>query len=269
MHSESNIKQILISKVITGIAIIYLLCIILGTVHRLTTKPISPYFNFDILVSILIRFIEFCIQVYLVIRLFNPIKPKKISTNFNRRFHPFFISNTQENVLMPYFGMFIFGNFIFLFVYLLTYFNFLELEIEKLEKLYFYHHCFIHTVIILVFVWRNTVLESYPVEFLKSNKLRIIEKYQDYINHKIADDEPHLTINQYFDVSLKSLPRNTYEKDSIEIKNPNAPMIPALVCKINDEDLAETLRSGYVLKAKLIEIKEEGNLEIELSLTEK
>ena len=36
--------------------------------------------------------------------------------------------------------------------------------------------------------------------------------------------------------------------------------------KIEDKDLADTLRNGYIIKAKLIAIKEEGNLEIELSL---
>jgi hypothetical protein len=101
---------------------------------------------------------------------------------------------------------------------------------------------------------------------VKSSKIRLQVKYLDYINHKIADDEPHLTINQNFDVSLKSLPRNDSEKNLIEIKNPNTPINSALVYNIVDKDLADTLKYGYVLKAKLIAIKEEGNLEIELSL---
>jgi hypothetical protein len=265
MYRESNIKQILISKVITGIAIIYLLSFIFE-VFKVWAAGKLPNtfpntFSFSLLIYILVKVGVFCIQVFLAKRLFHPKKPKIISTNFNRSFHPFFVTKTQKNVLMPYFLLFFFCNIIFLFYYLSS--NLISLEFEC------FYHCFIHYVIINVYLKRNKVLDSYPVEFLKSNKLRIIEKYQDYINHKIVDDEPHLTINQYFDVSLKSLPRDSYEKDSIEIKNPNAPMIPALVCKINDEDLAKTLRSGYVLKAKLIEIKEEGNLEIELSLTEK
>ena len=101
---------------------------------------------------------------------------------------------------------------------------------------------------------------------MKSSKIRLQVKYQDYLNNKIVDDEPHLTINQNFDVSLKSLPRNDSEKNLIEIKNPNTPINPALVYKIEDKDLADDLRIGYVLRAKLIAIKEKGNLEIELSL---
>jgi hypothetical protein len=103
---------------------------------------------------------------------------------------------------------------------------------------------------------------------MKSNSLRLIVKYEDYLNHKIADDKPHLKINQNFDVSLKTLPRNTSEKNLIEIKNPNTPISPALVYKIEDAGLAQALKDGYVLRAKLIEIKKEGNLEIELSLKE-
>ena len=125
---------------------------------------------------------------------------------------------------------------------------------------------FINIWIYFIILNRTEELKSFPVEFVKSSKIRLQVKYQDYLNNKIVDDEPHLTINQNFDVSLKSLPRNDSEKNLIEIKNPNTPINPALVYKIEDKDLADDLRIGYVLRAKLIAIKEKGNLEIELSL---
>jgi hypothetical protein len=252
---ESTKTEILISKIITGITIIYLFTFIIDTLsdaQHATPLP-SNSNTFPHLIYELLRVGVFCFQVFLIVKLIYPFKSKYHFINLERGFHPFFMYNGRFNWVI----------IIFLLGGVKPFLEYFENQTH--HNYYGLVFCF-HLVIMMILMMRRDILNSFPISFMKSNKIRILIKYQDYINHKIADDEPHLTINQNFDVNLKSLPRYDSEKNLIEIKNPNTPVNPSLVYKIEDKDLAQTLRDGYVLKAKLIEIKEEGNLEIELWL---
>ena len=250
-YRESNYKDILISKILVGIWIIYLFSFV--------KKWGDKWFfagganNFIRTVGAFessITFLIFIFQFFLIWRLLKPKKTKNRFTNFNIIFHPIF-HNAYQKKLMFFFTLFV------------LFFLFFDFGTDEIK---FHLNPAVHSIIFYIIKNHHSTLNSFPINFMKSNSLRLIVKYQDYINHKIADDEPHLTINQNFDVSLKSLPRNDSEKNLIEIKNPDTPINPALVYKIEDKDLADTLRNGYIIKAKLIAIKEEGNLEIELSL---
>ena len=60
-----------------------------------------------------------------------------------------------------------------------------------------------------------------------------------------------------------------YEKEEkeVEIKNPNTPDNPAMICKINNRVLANKLREGGCeLKVKLLEIKDYGWVTLEMFL---
>jgi hypothetical protein len=269
-HKESKTKEILISKAMTSIMIIYLLLNSDGLKFILaggTGLREIEELNFLIILKGLIHLGVFIFRIFLIKRLTNPKESKYTFINFNRGFHPFFVDKNHESHLKSGLYVFIYWNLSFGIPFILKYFNYFKFEI--ITPVYYLYNIFIHISIFSVISIRNSVLNSFPVEFLKSNRVRMIVKYEDYINHKIVDDEPHLTINQYFDVNLKSLPRNSSEKNVTQIKNPNTPINPVLVYKIEDKDLADAIREGYILKVKLVEIKEEGNLEIELSLRDK
>jgi hypothetical protein len=261
-YIKQNYKDIFISKIITGITIVYLSSFIIDFLSNAQhARPLSSGVNIFLVLLGLAKVGVFCFQMFLINRLLFPKKSKIIFTNFYRGFHPFFLDKNQKKNLIQIIGFPIFLSIVML-VHILSGEATKEMATYVLNFVY-------HLSIIHLIIERQEIINTFPVNFMKSNSLRLIVKYQDYINHKIADDEPHLTINQNFDVSLKSLPRNDSEKNLIEIKNPNTPINPALVYNIKDKDLADALRDGYVLKAKLIEIKEEGNLEIEFSLKEK
>jgi hypothetical protein len=256
-YREPNYKDIIISKVITGIWGIYLFSFFIFWMNKYYySGGWTDYVKSVGIVESLLVFGIFIFQFFLVWRLLKPKKTKKRYTNFTISFHPVF-KNSDEKIMLLVITLF---GFIFIIIY--NYFDFISLAWKGLFDI------MAHIIILSVIIITNKVINYFPIKFMKSNSLRIIVKYQDYINHKIALDEPHLTINQNFDVSLKLLPRNDSEKNLIEIKNPNTPINPALVYKIEDKDLADALRNGFILRAKLIEIKEEGNLEIELSLKE-
>lgn len=253
VQKESSKTVILISKIITGITIIYLFSFIIVPFSDIQ-KPLSPY-TFSFLIYVLIRVGVFFFQIFLIVKLIYPFKSKYNFTNLERKFHPFFIHDGKFNYFIIIFllpGIQVLGD----------YFKNKTPESSGFD-------IWLHGVIVAILMTRVELLNKFPTKFIKSNNVRLIVKYEDYINHKIADDEPHIKINQHFEVNLKSLPRNDYEKNLIEIKNPNTPIYPALVYKIEDVYLANAIREGYILKAKLIKIKEEGNLEIELSLKEK
>jgi hypothetical protein len=266
-YREPSYKEIIISKVITVIFVLYLIAsmiyvplfkflIWIGT--NAQGKYSNRHFGSYEYSQLLLYFGIFFFQLFLIKQLWFPKSSKFYFANFNRGFHPIYAKINGENLLQI--GLIRF--FVTALIFGLIIYN---LDITK-ERLVFNAFIFINIWIYFIILNRKEELKSFPVEFVKSSKIRLQVKYLDYINHKIADDEPHLTINQNFDVSIKSLPRNDSEKNLIEIKNPNTPINPALVYNIKDKDLADTLRNGYILKAKLIAIKEEGNLEIELSL---
>lgn len=238
-YREPSYKEIIISKIIIGIIIV---SVFPFEFIKLIMNGLLKNHNYKILLFGLAL-----LQIYLIIRLIYPKASKYKTIN---RFPSYFIDNEGEQVFAPIVLTVFLGFALFGFEFTRSHFEFLGIFLA----FYALHQ-------------RNEFLKYFPgIIMIDGYSLRMDTKYQDYINHKIADDEPHLIINQNFDVSLKSLPRNDSEKKLIEIKNPNTPNNPALVCKINDEYLAGLLRYGYILKAKLIEIKEEGNLEIELSL---
>lgn len=266
-YRETSYKEIIISKVITVIFVIYLIASMIYVPlskfvcwldNNARLEYANRQFGFYEYSQLLLYFGIFFFQLFLIKILIFPKKSKIHFTNFYRGFHPFFLDKNQNKNLIEIIGFPIFLTIV-TFVHILSGEATKEMAIYVLN--FVYHFSIIHLII-----KRQEIINTFPVQVLKSNNIRFLVKYQDYINHKIADDEPHLTINQNFDVSLKSLPRNNSEKNLIEIKNPNTPINPALVYKIEDKDLADVLRDGYVLRAKLIEIMEKGNLEIELSL---
>lgn len=268
-YRKPSYKEIIISKVITVIFVFYLIASMIYVplskfVYWLDKNARLEYanrhFGFYEYSQLLLYFGIFFFQLFLIKQLWFPKFSKFYYNNFNRGFHPIYAKINGKNLLQI-------GLIRFFVTALIFGFIIYNSDITK-ERLVLVMLFFINIWIYFIILNRTEELKSFPVEFVKSSKIRLQVKYQDYINHKIADDEPHLTINQNFDVSLKSLPRNDSEKNLIEIKNPNTPINPALVYNIKDKDLADALRDGYVLKAKLIEIKEEGNLEIELSLKE-
>ena len=252
-YRQSNHKEIIISQIIAGVILVYLLSFLKPSLERfIRTEPINFKDFYLFCIYKVLFFFHLIFQLFLIIKLIYPYESKYNILNFKRKFHPFYSDKNGK-----------FNFTLLLFFVSITIFLIKE-YFEEDEHFYDVFSFLLPFFVFLLIMMRRAELNSFPVEFLKSNRVRIIVKYEDYINHKIADDEPHLTINQYFDVNLKSLPRNSSEKDLIEIKNLNTPINPALVYKIEDGELAQLIRDSYVLNAKLIEIKEEGSLEIEL-----
>ncbi|MDG1720181.1 MAG: hypothetical protein P8I31_02900 [Bacteroidia bacterium] len=120
--------------------------------------------------------------------------------------------------------------------------------------------------ILMCFVYFSR--KKYILENMFSIKpIHYIAEYLDYINRKILDDEPHLEIGQSMLVSLRKIPRNEEEEEEVEIRNPNTPNSPALICKINNRVLADKLREGGCeLKVKLFEIGDYGRVTLEMFL---
>jgi hypothetical protein len=256
-YREPSYKEVIISKVICGVLTFILMLPHLNSINQaaITVGNLEPTgWRWYLVEGIFL--LPFLLKILLIYHLLFPKKSKIKFLNYERSFHPFHINNK--------------GNILLVFI---VYIFFLIFDFVSFPDKRFLNSNFIQlfTIILTFFLIKNryNLLNTFPVQFLKLNKIRLLVKYQDYINHKIVDDEPHLTINQNFDVSFKSIPRNDSEKELIEIKNPNTPINPALVYKIKDKDLADKIRGGYVLKAKLVQIKEGGNLEIELWLKEK
>jgi len=240
-YREPSYKEIIISKVIIGIIIV---SVFPFEFIKLIMNGLLKNHNYKILLLGLALF-----QIYLIIRLIYPKASKYKTIN---RFPCYFLNNEgkQDFSIILIIGVLASALIGLSDGFSRSFFEFLGIFLA------------FYTV-----TQRNEFLKYFPSYIMyKGYSLRMDAKYQDYLNHKIVDDEPHLTINQNFDISFKSIPRNDSEKELIEIKNPNAPIHPAIVHKIKDEFLANWLRDGYVLRAKLIAINEEGNLEIELSL---
>jgi hypothetical protein len=267
-YNESNKRDILISKIITGITIVYLFSFIIESLSLAQhTTPLSrtQQFNFSVLFAILIKVGLFCFQIFLIARLIYPKKAKINFINFERGFHPFFIDSNQESELSFRLTIFVFFNFVFLLGFTLCYFNFLNYDLDRGLFLY---NAYIHLMIIWSIQSRNKILNSFPLEFMKINKLslRMNVKYEDYINHKIVDDEPHLKVNQFLMPLKKEYPRTSEEKETIELRNYETPANPALVTKIVDFGLSKIIDDGYDFKVRVVAIKDFGELEIEMWL---
>jgi hypothetical protein len=263
-YYESNKRDILISKIITGITIVYLSSFIFDFISDAQHATHLPSdFNIFLVLLTLAKVGVFCFQMFLIIRLLFPKKSKIIFTNFNRSFHPFFVDDKQQSGLKFGVVVFIMGNILFLILY---YFN-LD-EYDEVEKLQFVYNFYIHLIIISIISSRNKILNSFPLEFMKINmlSLRMNVKYEDYINHKIVDDEPHLKVNQFLKPLKKEYPRTSEEKKTIEIRNYETPANPALVTKIVDFGLSKIIDDGYDLKVRVVAIKDYGELEIEMWL---
>lgn len=99
-------------------------------------------------------------------------------------------------------------------------------------------------------------------------KVKIKTSYFDYINKNIEDDEPHLELNQLFTFQVKEHFRNLKEEKVITILNPKTPSKPAKVMMLESKCLADHIRKGYKLKAKLIEILPNTELIIEIEREE-
>jgi hypothetical protein len=264
---ESNKREILISQIITILLLGYLSYSISNDIKILELQDKNVSFFIPFKISYFIYFF-LIVKFFIVFRLIFTKKSKFSFTNFERTFHSMFKDKEGYRIDYPKnIGIILFLSL--LFGKMKDVSN--HTTIINPNSIEFIIEFFIILCSISVILSRINVLNTFPTEFLKPYRntelgLIIKVKYEDYLKYKIPDDEPHLNINQYFDVKLKSLPRNASEKNLIEIKNPNTPINPALVHKIEDKDLAQALRDGYELRAKLIEIKEEGNLEIEMWL---
>ena len=95
-------------------------------------------------------------------------------------------------------------------------------------------------------------------------KVKIKTSYFDYINKNIEDDEPHLELNQLFTFQVKEHFRNSKEEKQITILNPKTANKPAKVMILESKYLADYVRKGNKLKAKLIKILPNTELLIEI-----
>ncbi len=189
-------------------------------------------------------------------------------TNFKRNFHPFFKDENQKDLLSEYiFASSVITIILFIIPYILNYFGYdtgLDDDTTRLDGGLF--AIYVHIGILMVSTKRNDTLDKLPVKLMETNKISLILPYEDYINKKINDDEPHLNLNQSFEFTVKKLPRNESEKNTIEISNNNTPNNSALIARIEDCGLASAIRNGDVIKSRLVSIGEFAKLEIEISI---
>ena len=189
------------------------------------------------------------LQIYLIIRLFYPKASKFKTIN---RFPCYFLNDEGKHD---------FSTILILGVLLSALFGFSD---------GFSRSFFEFLGIFLAFYTvteRNKFLKHFPNYIMyKGYSLRMDAKYQDYINHKIVDDEPHLKVNQFLKAIKKEYPRTSEEKNTIEIRNYETPANPALVTKIVDFWLSKIIDDGYDLKVRVVAIKDFGELEIEMWL---
>jgi hypothetical protein len=264
---ESTEKEILISKTITTLLLVYLFYLIRSDIKILDSEDTYAFFIRPFKISYFIWFF-LIVKLFVIFRLIFTKQSKYSFTNFERTFHSMFNNkygyriDFEKNIWGILILSIMCGGTAGVHGHSDKLFN--PTSIVLMFKF------FVLLYTLSMILLRNNVLNTFPTDFIKpyrnTNGLIIVVKYEDYLNRKISDDKPHLTIGQKFDVVFKTFPRNSAEKKLIEIKNPNTPNSPALVCKFKDEGLADAIRGGYSLNAELINIKEEGNLEIKLSL---
>lgn len=262
--------EIVVSKIILGILAIYVL-LSFFIFLALTREDILPIvisaFDFENK-SILLHIFDF---IYVIIFLAGAIFPivvfgkillgaesKYTFTNFERKFHPFF-EHYEKNWLWSITVVVIFwGGQILLLTWKDGWHPFAYWETTNI---------FLYFLILLVIYDRKLELDKLPINLMKKRNLRLLFNYDDYTNGRISDDEPHLIEYQYFELSIKHLPRNMKERKLIEIRNNNTPNNSALIARIEDFGLAEAIRSGDVVKAQLVSIRYFAVLEIEISIS--
>jgi hypothetical protein len=266
MIQESSQKEIIVSKIIVGILTLYVVYWIginlssngqYATLHFKNKDYFSGIFSSILCIAILI------FQIAVLTQILKNKTSKHKFTNFKRNFHPFFKDENQDDLLFKYILISI-GSFIlwFIFPLILDYFSKDDLGYNPSTLFAVYAHF----GILYAVSARNNTLDKLPVKLMKTNKITLILPYEDYINKKIIDDEPHLKLNQSFEFKIKNLPRNESEKNTIEIRNNNTPINSALITKIEDWGLANAIRNGNAIKSRLVSIGEFAKLEIELSL---
>jgi hypothetical protein len=216
-------------------------------------------FNFEIIIESIFYIVYLGVLIfegYLFFRLINPKKSKLIFTNFNRGFHPIFIDEDGKNQLSSFLGP---GFFCFFVVVIYNYFQENSFELISVINIY--------AMFCAGFIFsRYEVLTKFPIYILKIQSLKMNVKYEDYLHHKIVDDEPHLKVNQFLMPLKKEYPRTSEEKETIELRNYETPANPALVTKIVDFGLSKIIDDGYNLKVRVVAIKDFGELEIEMWL---
>jgi hypothetical protein len=266
MIRESSQKEIVVSKIIIGILSIYVVYWLGINLSSNGQWVILHFKNKNYFAGTIMIFVCLAILIFQIIALTQMLKNKKSKynfKNFQRNFHPFFKDENQEYKLSGYIFLLV---VIFLFHILIplivNYFSKDGLGFNIPTLFAFYAH----VAILSEAHDRNNTLDKLPVKLMQKHKISLILPYEDYINKKIVDDEPHLQLNQSFEFTVKKVPRTESEKATIEIKNNNTPNNPALISSIEDSDLANIIRNGGAVKSRLISIGEFAKLEIELSI---
>ena len=249
MLKESNLTEKLISKIAFLILFAFLFFSIVYDCIEIN-KNIE---NLSIIALIgLVIYILFIIwKIFILYLILNLPKIKYKYSNFEISFHPFFKP-------FPYVWL-----LSILSIFLIIYFSD---DINKIPsgRMIVFHSFIVGLFTVAIISVREGEINKLPVKLMQIKKIRMIVEYQDYINHKISDDEPHLILNQFFETRFKEVYRDNNEKNSLEIRNPNTPENSALVTILEDEELSKLIRNGKQLKIKLIDILEFGKLEIDL-----
>ena len=261
----NNKEAIFLSKTITTLLIICLVPIEflkfayigLKDAFNLLFKhdPLGLIALFPLIIALAIIFY----QIYLIMRLIYPKTSKHIFTNYTKSFHPFFIiSYENEHEEIDFFFIFyLFIGFIILIIIFSYY--------QNTSK----NHLFFETFGLFcgeIIIKKIENFNKLPINYLKNNRIRMLIKYEDYINYKIADGKPHIEVNQFLEVIKKEYPRTSVEKETIEIRNFQTSGSPALVTKFNDSRLVKAIDEGHELKVRIFDIKEYGEIEIEMWL---
>ena len=265
MQKESNKIEIAVSKIIFGILAIYVIYWIGINLSSNGKFAIDNFQNkdyFDGFIFSILCLAIFIFQIVILVQIFQGKTSKYLYTNFEREFHPFFKDENQKDELNSYIGISIFIVIIYFVIpYIIMYFiDDQSVDPPTLLAIY------VHYGIIKIIYDRKETLNKLPIKLMKANNIRLLLKYDDYLNKQISDDEPHLLINQSFELKIKNLPRNEKEKNLIEIRNKNTPNNSALISMIEDSGLANAIRSGEVIKTRLVSIREFAELEIEISI---
>ena len=265
MQKESNKSEIVVSKIIFGILAIYIIYWFGFNISSNREFIIDSFQNKNYFAGFIFAILTIAIsifQIVILVQIFQDKTSEYVFTNFEREFHPFFKDENQEDELNSYIGISIFTVVIYFVIpWILQYFmNDYNLDPATLLAGY------VHIGVILAISERKKTLNKLPIKLMKANNIRLMLKYDDYLNEQISDDEPHLIINQAFELNIKHLPRNEREKNLIEIRNNNTPNNSALIARIEDVGLANAIRSGDVIKTRLVSIREFAELEIEISI---
>jgi hypothetical protein len=271
MIKRSSKKDILISKIVIAIFSLYSLYWIINNLSNVIfyfMKIIVNYYDSNSIFYFMVFLATLIFQINLMFLMHKDKEPKYLFTNFERNLHPLFYDQNQKK--LPFFfqgALFLFIIF-FLFI-IINNLNFNDI-VGSLDELrlyiFIYLSIFLHLYIYFIIRLRKGYLEKFPTKLLKKNKIRMVVVYEDYINQKIVDNEPHLTSGQFFKVVKKEYSRNSEEEITIEIRNTESPEYPALVTKINDISLSEKINERYELKVRVVEMMSFAKVEIELWL---